>query len=147
MTPRQAVLSTLINFVRSIDNGKYFAKRGAVNWAEFDFDRHPYACTVVVTRSGLGRCVGESDGLTPMLIDMDFTMKIPDQNAEIAEINDEALERLYADAEAALNHLQRSIVEGFSDVFRLNRQTAEAIEFHDPQVLVQGIVVSFSVTF
>ena len=145
-SPRRAALRVIRETLRGIDNGKYFAKRGAINWIEFDFEANLYGVAIMVDSSDVGRCAPEADEMSLAAVSLELATRIPPDDDP--EINDEILEGIYDDVEFLLDTLQAATnSQGDSIIFKLERSAASAIEFHDPQFRVQGIVVTFGITF
>lgn len=145
-SPRVVAMRTLRESLRGIGNGKYFVKRGAINWINFDFEARRYACAIMVDSSDVARDAPETDGFFQVAVSLEIATRIPPDDDP--EINDDVLEGIYDDVERVLNELQVAVdARGDSVVFRLERGTATAIEWHDPQYRIQGLVVNFTIEF
>ena len=129
----------------AVRNGRYFVKRGAINWTTHDYETHPHNIALMMDDFPL--YAQKPIGAQPGNASMEFCGRFEDEN-EFKEIEEALLDEYVEDAEKIIDALLNAqYASGDPVVFRVNRETARVVEFHDMSIRVQGIVVNFTVHF
>lgn len=143
MTPLTSALKKLADSFKALNNGKYFVRRGAIMWAGFNFEANPYAVSIQLDEAAL---FNNNAGFKPTKISIELATALNDNNPVEPEIDDDAIEGLITDTQDALTAWTSARdSNGDPYVIKLERLSASAVEFHDPVLRVQGIVVSLNV--
>jgi hypothetical protein len=144
-SPRRTVLETLRDAARIIRNSVYFAKRGAINWTVHNFEKHPRAIAVMQDDAQLFG--DQKSGMKFANMSLEMFARMPER-LEVPEIDDVLMDEMIDDAYELLRGLITARdVNDDPVVFKLDQASARVIESHDVDLKVQGIVVSFSVTY
>lgn len=141
-SPRRVMLDTLKQICKDTRNGKYFVKRGAINWMSHDFAKMPEAISIQLDRVSLFKQSGINDGI--ITLEMFASMKTV---KEVPEIEDEVMDQLLEDAEEIFTKLMQAEDGGDAIVLKMEQDSTEVVESHDVSLRVQGIVVSVPVSF
>ena len=131
---------------RTVRNGRYFVKRGAIDWTSHDFASKPFALSLQIDDGSLLRTASVR-GMKSARISMEMFAPLP-KAQDVPEIDDGLLDELIDDAEAIV--LDLVMARDSSDdpiVFRVDETGARFVEAHDISLLVQGIVVTFNVQY
>lgn len=140
-SPRKIVLDTLRGFCQQVRGGVYFVKRGPIDWATFPFNQHSRAISILVDDQSL-------------FLDINVASLTLEFGAQLRSVSDDPglddglMDELTDDAEWVVRSLiDSSNSQGDAVVLRTDLKESRAIEFHDAQLMVQGIVVNFEVSF
>jgi len=131
---------------KEMRNGTYFVKRGAINWTTFSFEDHGAGIALMVDDGELLR-TQRNKGMKPARCSMEITHRLPGEQ-ESPEIDDGLMDELLDDAEWLITELMKSRTAGDDPVvFRIDENSVRFVEFHDIEVKVQGIVVTFNLEY
>lgn len=139
---RKDILDRLKELGRQVRQGSYFVHRGPLNWAKFNFETYPRALTILVD---------ESNPFAPqfqnMSISFEMFCRMPEEVSKDLT-DDSVLDELVEDAQWILSELTRSVNgDGDNLVLKLDSKTSTALEVHDADLGVQGIIILFNLTF
>ena len=135
-------MSKLADCFRAISSRRYFVKRGAILWASFPFTEHPFAVSIQVDEVKFLF----PTGMIPAAISIEVATRIEETQESIPELDDDTIQALIDDTREALSAwLNARDTGGNPFVLKLKTKEASAIEFHDPSILVQGIVVTLNI--
>jgi len=140
----KTMMETFKTLAKEVRSGAYFAKRGAIVWAEFPWDQcgKDRAISIQVDEGSLLR---NDTQMLPCAVTMEMAAPMPDP-AEIAEIDSDLEDEMIEDARWILSTiLARTDDGGDPVVFKVDRD-APFVEFHDASLKVQGLVVYFKAT-
>lgn len=145
MTPRRLLLETLKASAKKVRNGRYFVKRGAINWTAFDFDKHRFAISIQMDDFGFIRV----NGIKEATISMEVFARMREQKeVEIPEIDDAITDEMVEDVERIIAELRQAAdPQGDAVALRIDANSANIIEAHDVALRVQGVVTTFTVNF
>lgn len=136
-------LVKLKELAKEVRRGAYEVRRGATIWASFPFDTFPRAISIMCDEC---QPVPVNDQ-TAATVTLEMFMKI-DTSLQEKGLDDDTLDEMRADARFILETLQEaknvdndSIIISIS----LNKERAKAIETHDAQLSVQGLIVTFDI--
>ena len=141
MSSRAVFLQKLKAECEAARNGRYFVKRGVINWSTFPFDTHPFAIALVVDDFSFA----DDNGFQEMRVSLEVAARMPD-DLEQPEIDDGLLDELTEDAERALQLVIKALdANQDAVVLRFDARTSRGVEFHDTALRVQGVVITFFV--
>lgn len=141
MSARATFLAEMKRECKAARNGRYFVKRGVINWSSFSFEAHPFAVAIVVDDCSFAN----TEGFQEMRVSLEAAARIPDE-LEQPEIDDPTLDELFEDFEAVIQRVGKKLdPKGDSVLLRFDARTAKAVEFHDTSLRVQGVVFTFFV--
>jgi hypothetical protein len=133
-------LKELASHVRT---GAYAVRRGATTWATFPFDTFPRAISIMCDEC---QPVPVNDQ-TSATVTLEMFMKL-DPALQEQGLDDDTMDEMRADARQILEQLQEAKnVDNDSIIIHisLNKERAKAIETHDAQLSVQGLIVTFDI--
>lgn len=142
-SPRRILGDHLLVLAKTVRNGRYHARRGAVNWAAFDFDAHPHAIAVVFDEVSLF-----PDARAMFRIDatLEIFTRFGGEDAP-PSIDDAAMDELHEDARWILEQLfTRPAQDGDRAALGMSTINVKAVETHDADLRVQGLIVPFLVS-
>lgn len=141
---RKDTIDTIKKYAKSIRGGWYSVKRGVINWATHDWDRHPNNIAIMIDDH---RIPVESKGRRPFrsgVLTLEIFSRIVPSTEEM-EIDDGELDTMIDDAEFILFSTLQERLENDSVVMRMG--DIRVIESHDVNLKVQGIIVQTNVEF
>lgn len=140
---RRVVLDTAKEAAQNMRNQDYFVKRGQIHWAQFDFETRALAVAIICDDFTI--LSHRKPGVNSLQLSLEFATLIED-GAEI-EIDDQVIDNFTDDAHTILTALctTQSEVDNIPVSFRLFND--KAIEFHDTDKRVQGLVVLVTVEY
>lgn len=143
---RRSVLQGAVEFWSDLREGLWFVKRGAINWTVWNFEKHPWAVSVMFDDMSLFPHVRNAfrDGT----ITFEAFVRSAGSFEDVFEFDDELQEQIIDDMSVVI---QRLLDERGSDgrplLMNVDRSSARVIEAHDLNKKVQGIVLTFNATF
>lgn len=147
-TPRSNLFAALRYQAQLTRGGRYTVKRGAVNWAAWDFARSPYGIAICHDQGFIFGSGGKAGGRRgTVTLEMATPMRGAADKQEDG-IEDLVLDELLEDAARIID-----AVAGMSDswgnplLLGFMRSSATFMEYHDAARLVQGIVAEFEVDY
>lgn len=124
------------------ENGRYYVRRGPINFASFQFDRFPRAVAIICDDSSLP-LPQEQFPFQGARISFEIGMSMPDEAS--GSIDDEAIDALRDDCtDILLQLLEATDTEGDNIVLRIDLGQARVIEWHDADRNLQGVILSFT---
>lgn len=152
LTPRAVLLQALREEAGKLRNGAYYAKRGAINWVTFPFEKYGRAIAIMMDDADLFR--KRQSGFKGGSISIEIFAAMPEvKDEDRVEIDDTLMDEIIEDAEGLVSYLETARVtvttsDGTVPVaYKVDSDAASYLEAHDASMKVQGIVVQFSVTF
>lgn len=140
-SPRRVVMDTLRRLCEEVRGGVYFVKRGPIDWATFPFDSHPRAISILADDLSLFKELNEAS------LTLEIAAQIRTQG-EDPGLDDGLMDEFIDDAEWVVRSLiGKDNASGDAVVLKTDLEDSRAIEFHDPQLKVQGIIVNFDVSY
>lgn len=143
---RTRVLAKIIDLCKEAGGGRYFVRRGAVNWAEFDFNRHPAGISILTPEFTL---LGAQ--VNSITVTLEIVQQIPDGERLYREtdgLNDEEIEGLVEDARIIVLGLKSAKDEsGDATVLRIVDNRIEGQEMSNLDFSIQGVMVTFTVEY
>lgn len=136
MSSRSDLLTTMVDLWKS--RPKYHVNRGPVNWATFDFDSHEFAIAIMQERGDFGELFGQMDNGS-------FAWEIFGKVSQ-AQIDDNHIDHLIADAKGVIREMW-SRVNDLGDAIMLKTGSFTWNEISDVNMLVQGVIIQFDVTY
>lgn len=141
MTARKNVLDTIRAAAEQVGNQRYFVKRGAINWPDFNFEEHGSAIAIIV----------EDETIYGQMRSMKISLEVATRMARSDQepsIDDGEIDNLHSDIVHIINELIRAKDKKQDSVATgVNQKNIRAVEFHDPGMLVQGVMVSMEVKY
>lgn len=142
-SPRRVVGNTLLELARSVRNRSYYARRGAVNWAAFDFDAHPRAIAIVFDETPV---FPDARAMYTIKCTLELFAKFNGEDS-LDSIDDELMDEIHEDARWIVEQLiRRKTSSGDNAVIGVVTVGITAIETHDADLRVQGLIVPFTVS-
>lgn len=142
-TRKRLVMQTLVDICKRMRGGRYYVKRGSVNWASFPFTDYPFAVCVLADEVTAFMTPGQSRGT----LTLEMMVQVPH---EVNQSDDAVLDDLFEDAFVAFAQLSEAREpddESFPVITMLDQGSARAMEVSDTSMRVQGLVVSVTVQF
>lgn len=143
---RTRVLAKVIDLCKEAGGGRYFVRRGAVNWAEFDFSRHSAGISILTPEFTL---LGAQ--VNSITITLELVQQIPDGERVYRDtdgLNDEEIEGLVEDARIILLGLKGAKDDsGDATVLRIVDNRIEGQEMSNLDFSIQGVMVTFTVEY
>lgn len=141
MTARKTVLDTIRTNAEKVGNQRYFVKRGAINWPSFNFDEHGSAIAIIVEEETL---YGQIKNLK---VSLEVATKMP-RGEEHPSIDDGLIDEIHSDLVWIINQLIAAKDKNQDRVItKIDQNQMRAIEFHDPDMLVQGVMVQMNIDY
>lgn len=145
MSSRRALMEALTEQAKAVRNGSYFVKRGAIDWADFEFVNHPAAISVQLVSHQL--LASGRTGLREGLVAIEIFRRMPEGQAR-PEIDDALMDQIQDDAESIVDGLIASLdAQGDAVVIKVERDSSSVEEAHDVTLGVQGVVCTLRVGF
>lgn len=142
---RKLMVDTLRDLLKAEHNGRYFVHRGPIAWSSFDFKAHPFAVGISLDSGTLRRADTRLIGNRSRVSLEMFTSMSADGKLQL---DDGILDEFIADAESVLDKLEVSQdANEYSVAIGVDRENASFQESSDSTLKVQGVVVSFSITY
>lgn len=117
----------------------YYVRRGAINWATFEFQKRERAVSIMVDEATMLRAMNS------LKVTLEFACAIPEQ---VDAMNDDMMDQFMVDFEAFADKLVKSVDDkGDAVVHSLDLNTVIAVEFSDFDLQVQGLSVSFQLSY
>lgn len=145
MKNRTVLMTAMREIASKVRGGRYFIKRGYINWGTWSFDRFPFAMSLMLDEHDL---LG-ADGLLNGKVSIECFMRTPEEQ-EQAQIDDETLEELITDVATVIERLEQARYPSDTDypaAFAVIRKSARAVEAHDAGMRIQGVTATFDVSF
>ena len=143
---RTRVLAQIIDLCKQAGGGRYFVRRGAVNWAEFDFNRYSAGISILTPEFTL---LGVQ--LNSITVTLELIQSIPEGERLYREtdgLNDEEIEGLVEDARIILLVLKAAKDEsGNAIVLRIVDNRIEGQEMSNLDFSIQGVMITFTVEY
>lgn len=141
---RCQVMAELKRLAGVARNGRYFVKRGAINWAAFDFEKHGPAIAVMMDDTTLLRPDGNEFNRANLALEVFAPM--PDGSDP--GIDDGLLDELLEDAESIICDVNKATTsDGQPLAFDIVTGSASAKESSDVDQRVQGVVCQFTIRY
>ena len=117
---------------------KYYAKRGVIDWEQYQWDRKPYAACIIDTDFSMeDRAIGED------FYEVQMVSKIPyDQDSDSDE---KVVHQIRKDCRYLLKFLRDRTRDGLP--ITVNISDARASKLYDPELEVQGYSLRFKVSY
>lgn len=146
VSQRTRVLALLIDLCKAAGGGRYFVRRGPINWAEFDFSRYQAGIAILTPEFTL---LGTQ--LNSITITLELVQRIPEADRGYMEtdgLNDQEIEGLVEDARIILLSLNAAKdAQGSVTVLRIVDNRIEGQEMSNLDFSVQGVMVTFTVEY
>lgn len=146
VSQRTRVLALLIDLCKAAGGGRYFVRRGPINWAEFDFSRYQAGIAILTPEFTL---LGTQ--LNSITITLELVQRIPEADRGYMEtdgLNDQEIEGLVEDARIILLSLNAAKdAQGSVAVLRIVDNRIEGQEMSNLDFSVQGVMVTFTVEY
>ena len=143
-TTRREMVDRWRELAEQIRNGIYFVKRGAINWTTFPFVDRTGGIALMIDDGTLFR---NTMGMKDARCSMEMFRAMPEDEEE-PQVDDGLMDELLDDAETILLDLLKSTdSNGDPILFKIDRDTVRFVEAHDTSIKVQGIVVTFNLTY
>lgn len=143
---RTRVLAKIIDLCKEAGGSRYFVRRGAVNWAEFDFNRYSAGISILTPEFTL---LGVQ--LNSITVTLELIQSIPEGERLYREtdgLNDEEIEGLVEDARIILLGLKAAKDEsGNAIVLRIVDNRIEGQEMSNLDFSIQGVMITFTVEY
>lgn len=140
-SPRYTALATIRRLATEVRGGAYFVKRGPIDWSSFPFTKHERALAIMVDEQTLFQSINTAT----VTLEVAGQLSNPEDQPEL---NDGLMDEFTEDLEWIARSLMNSTDDqGDSVITGLNLKDATAIEFHDPQFGVQGMILNFNITY
>jgi hypothetical protein len=138
-SPRRVAAESLKFFASTVRGSSYYVKRGAINWANFDFEAHPRAISILFDEQSLLKEINDCR------VSLEMFSRLPEVETGI---DDGLMDELFEDAE----YIFRSFVnaldgQGNSVVLSADQPGVRVVEAHDANLGVQGVVVMMNITY
>jgi hypothetical protein len=142
---RLAVVEAMVAVASRMASGRYYVRRGPIDYAAFDFTTHPYTCAILCPSFPLRKAPGAHAFEGTFILEL--TTRMPDDAG--AGLDDRRLDGMMKDAELLLEQLERAVNnQGDPIVLRVhNDPPPEAVEQTSADWKVQGIAVTFTVDY
>ena len=101
-SPRRVFLDAIVAAAQGVRGGAYKVIRGAVNWTGHDFEANPSAVAIVVDEGELDMDQRQYGAL----ITLELFAKPKQAGSGLREINDDLMERLFADGLSIIASVQ-----------------------------------------
>lgn len=145
-SPRGNVLNLAKQLWLSIRSNSYkFVHRGPVNWATFPFEQYPRAVAILCDEADIF-ATSEQAGTTNMLMAFEIFAKLPEDISK--ELDDHLLDEFFLDTQKVLRDMISA--KDPSDtpiVMRIPKNGARAVETHDANLGVQGLIVNIRLDY
>jgi len=143
---RTRVLAQIINLCKTVGGGRYFVRRGPVNWAEFDFNRYSAGISILTPEFTL---LGAQ--VNSITVTLELVQRLPDGERLYLDtdgLNDEEIEGLVEDARIILIGLKSAKDStGDSTVLRVVDNRIEGQEMANLDFSIQGVMVTFTLEY
>jgi hypothetical protein len=150
MRKRGEILSAIVDSWRLQSQGRYFVRRGPIDWLHFDFVSRPYAVAVVVEASALpipGSFLGQGEVFRKLTVSFEIFQKMP-ESGEQPELSEEVQEQLENDAVAVIADLHtRTASDGSKLIDGIENPDNAMSDWSDATIGVQGIVASIPINY
>jgi len=142
LSSRGQVVQQLRNLCLKVGNSRYkFVKRGPVNWAAFDWAKYESAIAILIDDSMV---FPNAKGISTMTLSLEIFARL---QGFPEEIDDGLMDKFYADAKQVLTELMQS-KNSKGQPFVLRRHPGDnAIESHDSDLGVQGLIVTMIIDY
>lgn len=153
LTPRVATLVTLVSLCRAQRQQRYYVRRGPINWATFDFERHPYAIAILTPEFSLK---GDQHGVDQCTVTLELCQKMPDEALDRDQrrdgLDDVGLESLVEDVVGIVSALELAAYPNNDFLcsllrFSKDRPPVQGQEMSNDNWSVQGIQATFTITY
>lgn len=142
-SPRRVVGETLLELAKSVRNRMYHARRGAVNWASFDFAAHPRGIAIVFDECGL---FPSRQSMFELKCTLEMFVKFDGEDS-LDSLDDALMDEIHEDARWIIEQLVAQLSsEGDAVAIGVPTVGITAIETHDADLRVQGLIVPFTVS-
>lgn len=145
MIGRTIFMRALREVAQQLSGGKYFVKRGYINWATWNFDGYPRALSIMLDEHQFLT----TDGTTEATVSFECFMRV-DTSPEVMEIDDASLEEIITYLASILDQLEQERMRedpAYPVAFSIKRNSARAVEAHDAEMRIQGVTATFEVKF
>lgn len=143
MSARKKFVDSVKSAALAVRNNRYFVKRGVINWATFDFDKHTFAMSLLCDDMTFMK----QSGIQEMNFSIEAATSIPDSTKQ-PEIDDGVLDSMIEDIETILNQTRASVDTNHDNIsLMVDTESARIVEFHDSALRVQGIVATIVVKY
>ena len=143
MGARKVFFDKVKTHAKEVRNGRYFVKRGVINWATFPFTNHAFAMSLLCDDTSFMKVNGVQD----MSFSIEAATSIPDSTAQ-PEIDDGVMDSMIEDVETILNQVRADLDSHSNSIaLMVDTESARIVEFHDSALRVQGIVATLIVKF
>jgi len=147
---RVRVLKRLTSIFKESNGGRYYVRRGAINWSQFNFDQNQYAVSINCDESSFLR-----PGPQTMIISVEMMGKLPTETELVAgNIDDTGIDIFHEDVALAVGQLMESKQEGQggdpgedSVVLRIDQIHDKIVEMADLNRGIQGIIAFFIIDY
>jgi len=136
---RKEVMDKFLELWGEVRNQKYEVHRGAVNWPNYDFDKHPLAVAVMMDECSFLGQINEG------IVSFEIFAKITDDK----KLNDVELETQLNNVMNVIHLFNKSIssIDPRRSIGAVLPKSEKCIEHYDISLNVQGLVILFSVKF
>jgi hypothetical protein len=117
----------------------YYVRRGAINWATFDFQKKALAIAIMVDEASMLR------SMNTLKVTFEFACAIPEH---VDAVDDSVMDQFMVDFDTVADKLVKSVDDrGDAIVHSLDLNNVIAVEFSDFDLQVQGLSVSFQLSY
>ena len=139
---RTIFMTRLKEVALRVAGGKYFVKRGYINWATWNFDAHPQAMSLMLDEHQF--MASQADAV----ISIECFTRI--KSGDAPEIDDVVLDGIVQDLAAILDQMEEERDRqdpAYPVAFAIKRGSAKAVEAHDAEMRIQGVTATFEASF
>ena len=133
------VIDTMREACEGLRGRSYYVRRGAINWTSFPFDKNPKAIAIMVDEATLLRQMND------LRVTLEFACSLPEDPAMVSDaLLDEFMEDFQRFSEILVKAMDSN---GDAVIHSLDQSGVIAVEFSDSSLQVQGLSVSFRVSY
>lgn len=146
LSTRKVALESLKGQFEKARNGRYFVRRGPINWASHKFtEANAFACAILVSESTLFR----NEGTNESFIRIFLVTRVEEAGGEL---DDAVLAAMTDDAVEALQQMGRQVdTLGDSATLAIDWDGATVVEFLDAETQkeasLQGVEIQIAITY
>ena len=135
----------------AVAQGRYFVRRGAVNYADWDWKSQPFVCSISLPDSELIQPPGQVDIQSTFRMELvTVETRAMDSRGPSPGLNDDIIDQLFMDAEQIIDALfsgPARAVDQNGDPIGLRLIRAAVSESSTQSFDLQGIVVSGEIAY
>jgi len=150
MSKRAEILSALKTSWAIQSEGRYYVRRGPIDWLHFDFISNPYAVAIVVEASALpipASFTNQPAAFRTLTVAFEVFQRMP-QGAQQPELSEVVQEQLVADIIAVIADMHtRKATDGTPLIDAVETPDDALSDWSDSTIGVQGVVASIPLSY